>query len=253
MEDLWNNPENKPYAVFEGPNTREMPKLIKEGRTPISPEQLFYRKLEVLNEYLGALKTKDKKAIESWKARMHIYWDNLIDTGFGIAVHPDKGYKMVPDSQFLREINQKTKLLNGAAVMPDGMFEGIEGNIYRQKDVEKYGNEEQLLKDALTNPFLRELIPNKVTRKLAIINIFAQGKARFKYDEMMGIYFPDAQKQPVMCLWFVGGLESRSVADGGGSLDCGLGRLVGVRDVAGGDASMHERSSAQLEHILKAA
>ncbi len=246
MEDLWNHPIEKPYAVFEGPNTREMPKLIAEGRNPISPQHLYYRKLEVLNEYLGALKIKDKKAIELWKARMHQYWDNWTDTGFGIAVHPDKGYKFVPDSQFLRELNPKTKLLNGLAVMPDGMYESIDAQPYTLADVEKYGNRMQQLNEALENPFLKELVPNKVTRELAIINTFAQGKERFGYDEMMGIYLPKAQEQPVMGLWCFRWLEFWADANGRNHLGNNNGRLVGVRDVAEGDAQ-------NLEHILKEA
>ncbi len=265
MEDLWNNPGNKSYAVFEGPNTREMPKLIAAGRNPISPEQLFYRKLEVLNECLGALKIKDKKAAEEWKLRMETYWNQLIDTGFGIAVHPDGNVKPVPNARYLRKLSPGTKLLYGIAVMPDGMYEKIDAQAYSAADIKKY-RKKMPLKEALANPLLKEFIPNKNTRELAIINVFVQGKEHYGYDEMMGIYLPEAclpkaEKEPVMGLlsfgWLAFGSNIVCRNNLGGFF--GGGRLVGVRDVAEGDASMHERSSApqaspaELEHILKAA
>lgn len=242
--DSWNDPQSEPYKIFPGPNNQQMPKLIAEGRNPISPSLVFWRRLEVINKLNEALKKGDKASAEAWKAVYESCWDNYADTGFGIARHPEGNAVLVPDAQYLRQLNLKTKLLNGYAIMPDGMFESLDGHRFTAEKIKQYGGRELSQKQALADPFLEAFIQDKTLRDASIVNTFAQGKERFKYNEMMGVYFPDAQKQPVMGLVCVRRLDDRSIA-WGVSLNYG-GRLIGVSPgVAEGDAR-------KLEYIVQA-
>ena len=222
-----------------------MPILIAKHRNPISPSLLHWRKLEVANAYLEAVKGGDNKAMAEWKRVMDTWIDHVVDTGMGVAVHPDKGYKMVPDAPYLRELNARTELLDGHAVMPDGMFENIDGPVYTAADVESYGNRPLSQEQALASPLWTEFIPNRDLRTLAIKYLFLLGKQRFDLDAMMGAYFPRAQEKPVMGLWSFWGLEDRSNAGGRVLLGVVVGRLIGVEpNVAEGDVQ-------KLEYIIR--
>lgn len=246
--DEWNNPQSKPYKPYEGPNNKEMPKLIAEGRNHISPSLLFWRKLETLNDYSGALTRGDKKSVKAWKEVMLTWWDKYVDTSFVVARHPDKGVILVPDAQYLKELNLQTKLSEGYAIMPDGMFEKLsnQGHAYSDKEIDKYWNKWLTQKQALSYHLWMDLIPNEDLRNASIVNVFSQYRQRFKKEnKLMIISSPDARKEPIMGILSVGGLGLKSNAFGRFLLDHKFGRLVGVLpNVAEGDVR-------KLEHIIQ--
>ncbi|MBS3117851.1 hypothetical protein J4430_03150 [Candidatus Woesearchaeota archaeon] len=75
------------HKEFYGRNIEQMPKLIAEGRTPLSIAGLMKRRIEVLNS--------------PYEVRS-AYWDNYFGTGDGIACHPNGKGKVVLDAKPLR-------------------------------------------------------------------------------------------------------------------------------------------------------
>ena len=234
-----NNPQSEPYKLFSGPYNQEMPKLIADGRNPISPSLVFWRRLEALNEYLGAWKRSDFESLAEWDKVMETWWGNSVDTGFGIAMHPNGNAVLVPNTQYLRQLNLQTKLLHSYAVMPDGMFESLDGHRLTAAKINQYRMITMSQQQALADPLWKVFIPDKTLRDASIVNTFAQGKK----DDMMGIYFPAAPARPVMGLWCFGGRYNRCNAYGGELISCS--RLFGVTPgVAEGDVRT-------LEHIIQ--
>src|SRR3990167_11287530 len=110
------------YKEFYGRSTEQMPRLIAEGRTPLSIAGLMRRRLEVLNS--------------SDEVR-NSFWDNYFDTGDGIAYHPDGRGKIVLDAQPLRELTPSSQLRNGALVLPSGVYDRLEGVEFSREDLAK--------------------------------------------------------------------------------------------------------------------
>ncbi len=81
----------KPYESFEGRNIDQMPLLIADGRVPASVADVMERRLNSKNP--------------NWKS-------SYFDTGDMIVYHPDGKFKVVRDTQLLREISPQTKLVN---------------------------------------------------------------------------------------------------------------------------------------------
>ena len=73
-----NEPVDK-FKEFYGRGIEQMPKLLGEGRTPLSSAGLMERRLEVL--------TASDDVKDAW-------WGDYFDTGDGILYHPDGRIKI---------------------------------------------------------------------------------------------------------------------------------------------------------------
>lgn len=208
-------------------NTQQMPLLIAEGRTPLSVVGLMKQRLEILAAY----KNVPKELKSAYEAVMKNWWDNYFDTGDGAVRHSDGRLKVVHDALYLRQISPQTRLVDGAVPLGD-VYNGLEGQEFTTQDVERYFNKPLSRREAVDNPgWLALFRGDKVLQKEAVGVTFAQSKERFGYDgKMMGIYHGTVPKEGAAGrLWFVGGLGGiGSSRAGGGHLDLGSGRLVGV-------------------------
>ena len=202
------------YKEFYGRNTEQMPKLIAEGRLPLSISGFMKRRLDALNS--------------SDEVRSS-YWDNYFDSGDGIAYHPDGRAKIVLDAQPLRDLTPSSKLRNGALVLPDGVYDGLEGIELSEVDLERYAVGEQLKKkNVKDNPIWQTLARDGKLLEDYVQNVFSQGKERFGYDLAMAVYRSSASDVPTMRSWCLSRLDGRAIAFGSGHLDGDFGRLVGV-------------------------
>ena len=201
MSQLQLNEQPVNYKEFYGRNVDQMPNLIAEGRTPLSVQGLMKRKLETQNA--------SEAVRNSW---MH----NYFDTGDGVAYHPDGRIKIVPDARPLREMNSESKLVNGALVLPDGMYEKLEGQEFTRKDIQKYVGDAITSKEAKSNPLWQALARDPKLLNEYVDLIFNQTKQQFSYGKNMGVYVSDAPESPAMRLWCVRGLVDRSYAWGKG-------------------------------------
>ena len=216
MSNLQLNEPVQDYKEFYGRNTEQMPKLIAEGRTPLPTSGLMKRRLEARNA--------SETVKDSW-----LY--NYFDTGDAIAYHPDGMGKIVLDAKQLRELTPESRLSNGALILPDGIYESLEGRELSKSDLEKYASGNRLKqKEVISNPVWQALSEDENLLKEYTNLVFSQG-----YDKAMAIYRVSSQDIPTMRSWYVGRLDVvyvRSGANGRFLLDCDFGRLVGVTKVA---------------------
>ncbi|MCD4666540.1 hypothetical protein K8R47_01895 [archaeon] len=205
------------YKEFYGANHKQMPNLIADGRVPMSVSGLMRKRLEVLTG-----------GSEDVKSAWH---DNYFDTGGdGIGYNTNGNAKIVLDSKLARDLNKKSKLRNGALVLPEGMYKSLEGPEFTRDDLGKYATSNVLTLDEVkSNPIWLALArgDQDLLNEYADM-VFAQTKQRFGYDKNMGLWVSGKPKEPNMRLWCVSRLGCGSSASGDSYLDCSNGRLVGV-------------------------
>ena len=114
------------YKPFFGRNTDQMPLLLAEGRVPMDSADFLQRRIDVLQLYKEAVKTKDPNQIAVAAAVRNKWWDAYADTVALWILHPDKGGKIVPYDgsdgkvmQVLKQITPKAPLVDSALALPD--------------------------------------------------------------------------------------------------------------------------------------
>ncbi len=201
------------YKEFYGRNIDQMPKLIAEGRTPLSVAGLMRARLSALS---------GSPAVKS------AWWDNWFDLGDAIAYHPNGDVKIVPDATVLRGVSPQSKLQNGALMLEDGVYESLPGNEFRRNKLGTTG-QDLSKRQALNSPVWNELARGDHKLLEEYVNaVFSEAKERFSYSENMGIYVADAPTVPSVRPWYVYLLDCRSGACGNYRLGSYCGRLVGV-------------------------
>jgi len=208
------NPSPQNYKVFPEKGTERaidlMPKLIAEGRTPLSVAGFMEARL------------KHGKELSDWM-------DNWFDMGDAIVYHPNGRVKIVLDSEHLREINPQSELRNGALILPSGTYYVLEGQEFKRSELEKYTGNSLSAKAVKKNPIWKSLARDSNLLNEYTDFIFSQTKERFNYDRNMGIYVNSTSgDSPILRAWYVDRLDYRSNALGRISLDLDYGRFVGV-------------------------
>jgi len=201
--------EGERFKEFCGREMEQMPKLIAEGRVPLSVNGLMQRRLEIRNA------SDDVKAP----------WDSYFDTGDAIVYHPDGRIKIVLDSQYLREMTSDTKRSGGALVLTLEQYDTMDGEEFEER---KFGG-------------YRELPSRKEVKDHPIWKFLARDQGLL--DDYTDLIFREKKDAPSMRVlttsinrnfpgtwmrsWTVLGLDHWSDAYGGGALDH-FGQFVGV-------------------------
>lgn len=208
-----------PFKEFYGKNNEQMPKLIEEGRIPLSVASLFEQRLNNLST-TDALKS-------AW-------WDNYFDTGDGIFYHPNGDFKVVLGAQPIKDLNSDSKLSEGALVLGDNKEESIEvyksldGVEFKRNELENKLGTTMRKADVKSHPVWNALVPDKKLFNEYVDATFSEGKERFDYDNMMGIWISSPQDKAVGRLLYVNSLSGNSYANGNIDIHDDVGRLVGV-------------------------
>ena len=220
------NTSREAYKEFSGRNTKQMPKLIAEGRVPMSVAGLMQKRLNVRN-FDAEVKSS--------------YMDNYFDTGDAVVYHPDGRVKIVLDSQTLRDMTPESPRNGGALVLTAEDYDTLQGEEFKKGKLRKT-NKWLSKKDVKAHPLWKA-----VSRDQSLLNdytdyIFAEGKERFGYDTVMGVYLTSANgNSPEIRAWFASRLEYGSNASGRDDLGDGNGRLLGIApealDISGKGAS----------------
>jgi len=202
------------YKEFYGRNVEQMPKLIAEGRVPMSVADILQRRLDVRED------SGDVRA----------YWiDKYLDTGDAVYIHNNGDVKIVLDDQSMWGINAQTRLKNGAVPVTDEQWEKFTGDnvllVPKKRTIELQGRlyNQDAVKDSEEWNFLARN-HNRLVEYADVF--FPEMKSRFKYDENMGLFLPLTQETPIMRALYVSKLGTGSYA-GCGLID-GFGRLIGV-------------------------
>jgi hypothetical protein len=206
------NATREAYQEFYGRNTEQMPKLIADGRVPMSVAQLMKRRLEVRNS------DADVKSA---------YMDNYFDTGDAVVYHPDGRAKIVLDSQTLRDMTSDTPR-NGALVIGEDVYNALEGEEFKKGKLGKV-NERMSREDVKNHAVWKVLARDQGLLDDYADYIFAEGKERFGYDTAMAFLLGSVNGDtPEMRAWYVGRLNCGSFAIGRNELGFDDGRLVGI-------------------------
>ena len=227
-------------------NTEQMPLLIADGRVPVN---LVYVMKRRLNPQLA-----------DWLS-------NGFDLGDGFVYHPDGRVKYSHDAQQLREVSEKSDLVDGALKLADGTYDTVQGIKLSKEDIAKYLGKELSAQEAKENKLWRiaarhpDEVPKSIAQDANLLNayvdeIFARYQEKFGPDKkvedlrLMGVYLDSAGNVEKMRAACVGRLVNWSQLDGRLRLGFGSGRLVGVAPEAlnANDSIILQPS---LEHLLR--
>lgn len=220
--------ESDTFVAYPGSNRTQMPKLLADGRVPLSVAGLMQRRIVVSYPEFGA-QYRDTPHQNSVTAVRDAWRTSYFDTGDGVLYHPDGKIKVVLDAGFIRELDPSISLLNGAVKLAEKdcdsatVYDQINGEQFTRKQVEddKFGTVWLAL--ARGDAHLLE------EYKLAVV---ADSKECYNHERpFMNIYLTSPQIVAIGRLWCVHSCYDYSGADAYG-IDYSDGRLVGVR--AGG-------------------
>lgn len=230
------------YTKFFGRSIEQMPLLRQAGLVPMSVAQVMQRRLAVLcDDALWAL----------WKSRGFNYFvpddpnvlldsawfDSSIRTGDAVA-YKDNKIKIVLDAQPLREINLESKLReNGELLLPDGVYETLEGPEFRRNDLVcgRYLSQREVHYHPVWRVLARD---QNVLDEYADV-IFKQAKKRYGYNDNMGLFVINTckdkgvwsryvPKQPTLQTLCLNSLSGWSNAVGSYSLTNVNGVFIGI-------------------------
>lgn len=207
------NESGEAYKVYEGENTKEMPKLIADGRVTMSVARLMLRRLEARSSDVD-LKTS--------------YLDNYFDTGDAVVYHPDGRVKIALDSRYIRDVTPGSLMNGGALVLTEDAYNSLNGEEFKKGKLGKTGG---LLSkvDVKAHPAWKVLARDQRLLNDYTDFIFAEGKQRYGYDNAMCVLTTSANRNtPEMRVWYVDGFEDGSNANGRGNLGNNDGRFVGI-------------------------
>ena len=191
-----------------------MPKLIADGRVPMSTSELMQIRLDMEN-------TEDKD-----------YWrNNYFCTGDAVIYHPDgmgswDKLKIDLDSQYLREMTPQTPRNNRTLVLTDDQYNAFDAEEFTRKQVgkiNKWLSNEEVKIHAICRKLARY---PKVLENYADY-VFAKTKEKFG-DLAMGIYTPPIGNSPEIGMWYIDGFTLGFNVNGWYILNNNSGRFVGV-------------------------
>ena len=198
----------EPYNEFYGRVTKQMPRLVAEGRTPASVADVLERRLH--------------SDLQDWE-------NNYFFTGDAIAYHPDKKFKIVLDAELLRNLTSKSDVSKGTLVLPDGLYESLQSEEFLYKDVKNLLGEELFQKEILQHPLWKAVARDQALLEEYVPKMFAEMKERWNYKENMGVYLDSlGVESPKLRALVVNGFVDGSGLDGRNYLDFENCRLVGV-------------------------
>jgi len=216
-----------PIEVYGGRNVETMPKLLADGRVPMSASQLMkYRIAE--SDKLPDWKNSyfDTSDLIAYSAKGDGKVKFILTVGKDGKI-TDKGRKA------LELINPNSKRSSGAIELGDQyrILDGIEvpiGNLGRTGD---YLTQNEILGNKAWRILARH--PDEVPKEFAEDSNLLKEYSTWvvnqtKSDKNMGVYVDSLDASPKLRAWYVYRLGLRSNANGRDYLDDDYGRLVGL-------------------------
>jgi len=220
-ETITQTAEVRKYKPFEGRNIDQMPILLAEGRTLITPKQLIKVRLSGM--------PGDKENLR----------DNYADVDVAVLPNPDgDDVKLVIAHPLTKTLSPNSRLKNSGLPITHEHYDSHEGLVISGSDANEFRN----------NPYA---LPNK---RREVWEFLAEGQdlsndyekdvtesLGLNYDNVMGLWFPDTKEMRLLCVGAVrGGDGPDTRSDAGGDADLAIysGRLFGVAP----EAQIGERS-----------
>ena len=196
-----------------------MPRLLAEGRTPLSVAGLMQRRLEVLSGSSDEVKV-------AW-------WDNYFDTADGIFYHPDGNVKIVLGAQPIRDMTLDTPLSYGALMLNEDRdksiadYDALDGAEFSRSQLDKYVGNFLSKDEAKNHPIWKVLAGGDQALLNAYVDAaFDEIESRFGNDTCMDVHIAPPLDFAAGRLWLVG--TFRSAAMGLNDVGYSDGRLIGV-------------------------
>jgi len=208
------------FKEFYGPNNKQMPLLIREGRVLLTVAGLMQRRLEVLAEGIP------EEVRIAW-------WTNYFFTGDLFAGHPDGRFKIVLDSPLIKYLDPETPIHEGSIKLGRNLqeanlaYEILRGEKFSRDDLEELLNVNPSKKEAKANLILQVLARDQRLLDSYVEAAFFQANQAGNYSQIMRLYLPNAPTIASVQLWNVDHLSNSSFSSGGHVLR-NDGRLVGV-------------------------
>lgn len=201
--------------TFYGRYKEQMPLLIQEGFQPYTFRDVMQKRVEALN-------SKNEEQIKFWL-------NQYFDTSTGLAYH-NGNLIVIPDSDLLKSINSNSEIKDRSLILTPEQYNKLSEQ-YEVIKRNKVKIEKSLTKEEAKN---HKLWLNLSGNDQALLNeyadlIFAEAKKTYKYDENMGVYLSNDQKDPALRAWYVVRLDCGSDADALVALVNDYARLFGVR------------------------
>lgn len=186
MIEAEHHTKHEEYRRYHGTYNEQMPILIKDGRTPLSIEDIAQKRIEATVE-------KNVDVMTKW-------WNKSIYTNDGIAQHPNGNIKIIRKTPLLTNITTQSPIHNGALMLNEDLDESIniynslKGTEFTQKELKQYCEHFQTKEETKHNPIWKALIPNKPIRKDYVTATFKLGKKMYAYDKLMGVCIAKPQE-----------------------------------------------------------
>lgn len=197
-----------------------IPRLVSENRVIMNGAYLMQRRLEY-RDGPAALKS-------AW-----MNYDFML--GDVALCHPAGKIKIVLDCDILRGLNPKSELVSdgsidtGALVLPDGMYEKIQGDEFTRGEIKGWVNRYLSSKEAKKNPVLRLLARDPRLLNEYVDYIFAENeKLPHPFEKMIGVDFAPQKKVPTLHAFCVGNISAASSFSAHSNFNSEVHRLVGV-------------------------
>lgn len=120
-----------PRNCYKGPYNEQMELLTIDGASPFSILDLLKKRINT---------NKDKIARDFW-------WCNNLNSADGVAYHRNGVIKIVLDALPLMGITSRSRLYDGGLVLPNGMFERLNGVKISEEELEMYNALERPTKE----------------------------------------------------------------------------------------------------------
>ncbi|MBU1028483.1 MAG: hypothetical protein KKF48_05555 [Nanoarchaeota archaeon] len=218
-----------PVERYDGKNVDTMPKLLADGRVPMSTSQLMNYRINEGGRFAD------------WK---NLYFDtsDLIayaskgdgKVKFILTVKKNGKIDEKNGRKSLGLISPSSKLSSGAIELGQEQYNALNGIEVNIKDLGRTGK--YLTQDEiLGNPVWRILArhPNAVPKEFAedsnlLKEYTSWVESQTGDNENMAVYVDSLGKSPKLRAWYVYRLDGRSNANGVNNLDDGDGRFVGL-------------------------
>lgn len=231
------------YKGYPGQNIIQMPLLIADGRVPMNTAQLLQRRLEVRNA-----ESDVRSAYVDYIA---------FNTGDGLAYHPDGRFKIVLDSQNLREMTIKNPIKYDALEINEDVYKTLEGEEFKKGKLGKV-NDGLSRADVKAHPVWKVL-----ARDQALLNDYTDWafiEYRDRFAQSLGVddikimqVYPDLNRDTrILIAWSVYCLEDYGFSISGKLSPFNLfGYLIGVMP-GKGTSNIKTCTMADLQDVSSA-
>ena len=200
------------YKEFYGPYAEQMPRLLREGRTPMTVADVMRRRVEV------ARSATDVRA--AWL-------DHYLHTSDAILYDTSGRLKIVRAAGLLTAVTPQCAIRDGALTIDAAVYDAVAAPEFAASDL--VTGMPLSAHDVRCNPVWLALAgEDRALLDEYVTMVFKNARRLFAYTEAMGVYLPPPSTTPCVGIWIVNCVEKAAGVHATLELDNPYSRLVGV-------------------------